>query len=54
MFLTRAELADLTGYHLPDWQIRWLVAHGWRFERSVLDGAKATQTKAFRVAEVRD
>lgn len=34
MFLTRAELADLTGYHLPAWQIRWLVAHDWRFERS--------------------
>ena len=35
MFLTRAELAELTGYRLPAWQVRWLVAHGWRFERSI-------------------
>ena len=35
MFLTRAELAELTGYQLPAWQARWLVAHGWCFERSI-------------------
>jgi hypothetical protein len=35
MFLTRAELVELTGYQLHAWQVRWLVAHGWRFERSI-------------------
>lgn len=34
MFLTQDELSELTGYQLPAWQARWLVAHGWRFERS--------------------
>ncbi len=34
MFLTAAELRDLTGYQIAGWQIRWLRAHGWRFEIS--------------------
>lgn len=35
MFLTRDELAELTGYQLPAWQARWLDAHNWRYERSI-------------------
>ena len=35
MFLTRDELAELTGYQLPAWQARWLDAHHWRYERSI-------------------
>ena len=33
MFLTPADLHDLTGYRLGAWQARWLAAHGWIFER---------------------
>ena len=32
MFLTAAELADLTGYVRPSAQVRWLRANGYRFE----------------------
>ena len=31
MFLTSAELAELTGYKLPAHQRRWLTAHGWSY-----------------------
>jgi hypothetical protein len=31
--LTREELADLTGYHSPAWQTKWLTKHGWKFEQ---------------------
>lgn len=31
MFLTPAELAELTGYKRPSAQARWLTSHGWRF-----------------------
>lgn len=32
MFLTAAELAELTGYVRPSAQVRWLRARHWRFE----------------------
>lgn len=32
MFLTPAELEQLTDYRRPSAQIRWLRAHRWRFE----------------------
>ena len=32
MFLSPADLHDLTGYRLGAWQARWLTAHGWIFE----------------------
>lgn len=32
MFLTAAELAELTGYRRPSAQLRWLREHRWRFE----------------------
>lgn len=43
MFLTRAELVELTGYQIPAWQARWLVAHGWRFERSATAGGRSSR-----------
>lgn len=38
MFLTTAELRDLTGYKRPSAQVRWLRRHGWRFTVSGLGG----------------
>lgn len=35
MFLTDAELLELTGYKQHAWQARWLAAHGWKHERSI-------------------
>ena len=34
MFLTYAELRELTGYLAPAAQARWLEERGWRFERN--------------------
>lgn len=34
MFLSKDEIAELTGYKLPAHQCRWLVARGWVFERN--------------------
>lgn len=33
MFLTPADLVQLTGYKSPAGQVRWLDARGWRYER---------------------
>ena len=46
MFLTRAELAELTGYQLPAWQARWLDAHHWRYERSIKGDVIVLRTHA--------
>jgi hypothetical protein len=40
MFLTRDEIAELTGYKRPSAQIRWFKAHGWPFEISSLGEPK--------------
>lgn len=32
IFLTAAEIADLTGFKTPKRQTEWLGNHGWRFE----------------------
>lgn len=34
MFLTPDELVELTGYHSPAWQVRWLERHGFAYKRS--------------------
>lgn len=49
MFLTPAELAELTGYKIPAYQVRWLVRNGVRHwinragrpvvPRSAIDGS---------------
>lgn len=36
MFLTNAELAELTGYTNPAYQSKWLTTRGYPFEVSVL------------------
>ncbi len=33
MFLTPADLEQLTGYKSPSGHARWLDARGWRYER---------------------
>ena len=32
MFLSQPEIQELTGYHKPALQRRWLADHGWAFE----------------------
>ncbi len=34
LFLSKDEVAELTGYKLPAHQGRWLKEHGWVFERN--------------------
>lgn len=34
MFLSAQDLAELTGYQLPAYQVRWLDRHGYAFELS--------------------
>jgi len=34
LFLTAAELVELTGYRRQHEQRRWLIAHRWRFEQN--------------------
>lgn len=34
MFLTAAELIDLTGYQSPAWQSRWLDRQGFAYKRA--------------------
>lgn len=34
MFLTAADLEELTGYRRPSAQARWLRDHRWRFEKN--------------------
>lgn len=38
MFLTPAELEQLTGYKTPAGHAKWLDARGWRFERQRAGG----------------
>lgn len=40
MFMTKDELADLTGYKVAKRQIAWLRDRGWRFELDRLDRPK--------------
>ena len=45
MFLTATELAELTGYKLPAYQRRWLLARGWPHEVSA--GGKPVVAREF-------
>jgi len=38
MFLTDAELFDLTGYRRNADRCRWLDKHGWTYERNAITG----------------
>ena len=46
MFLTRKEMADLTGYERPSAQTRWFKQRGWPFEISALGEPKVLRTVA--------
>lgn len=46
MFLTDAEIHDLTGYQLPSAQKRWLDKYGWKFEISAFGRPKVLRSYA--------
>ena len=46
MFLTRDEIADLTGYQRPSAQTRWFKERGWPFEISALGEPKVLRAVA--------
>jgi hypothetical protein len=35
IFLTNAELAELTGYQIAHFQAKWLDAHGFPYEKTI-------------------
>lgn len=44
MFLTRVELADLTGCKRKRNQVAWLVQHGYKFELNAAEEPKVLRT----------
>lgn len=42
MYLTPAQLADLTGLTQPAAQIKWLEKRGWKFERTAQGQPRVT------------
>jgi hypothetical protein len=49
MFLTRAELTELTDSPRKGRQIQWLMAHGVRFTKSLADRPKVLHAEIERV-----